>query len=90
MSTKQAEIQDLNDLIEIKDQDFHQIEEEIDQYQQDLTEKEQYIEEQNVKIEMMKDIIQKEAEMQKKSCNCKIVPDLRIEIVSLNQKCEML
>ena len=30
MSVKDAEIQDLNDMIEIKDQDLRQIEEEID------------------------------------------------------------
>lgn len=33
LSGKDAEIQDLNDMIEIKDQDLRQIEEEIDQYQ---------------------------------------------------------
>jgi len=33
LSVKEAEIQDLNDMIEIKDEDLRQIEEEIDQYQ---------------------------------------------------------
>ena len=36
MSVKDAEIQDLNDMIEIKDQDMRQMEEEIDQYQSDV------------------------------------------------------
>ena len=44
LQDKQAELQDLNDYIEIKNQDFQQIEEEIDQYQHHLQEKDQHIE----------------------------------------------
>ena len=40
-------------------------------------------------MDMLKDVLEKETQSQKKSCNCQMVPDLQIEIVSLKQKCEM-
>ena len=43
LSLKLADIQDLNDIIEMKEADLRQIEEEIDQYQRDLEDKEAQI-----------------------------------------------
>ena len=57
LSVKDTEIQDLNDMIEIKDQDLRQIEEEIDQYQQDVQDKDSQIEALNHNVEMLKQML---------------------------------
>lgn len=42
-----------------------------------------------MQMDMLKDVLEKATTSEKKSCNCQMVPDLQIEIVSLKQKCEM-